>query len=78
MTGCSWYCWQVGSGPAQRVGPELDAIQLSIFSHRFMSTAEQMGRSARPSVTTYYMYYRHQFWQRFCFHCRLFVCLLVG
>ena len=26
------------------VGTELDAIQLSIFSHRFMSTAEQMGR----------------------------------
>jgi len=39
-------CWQVGSGASQRVGPELDAIQLSIFSHRFMSTAEQMGRSA--------------------------------
>jgi len=41
-----WWCWQVGSGASQRVGPELDAIQLSIFSHRFMSTAEQMGRSA--------------------------------
>ena len=25
-------------------GTELDAIQLSIFSHRFMSIAEQMGR----------------------------------
>lgn len=26
------------------IGPELDMIQLSIFSHRFMSIAEQMGR----------------------------------
>lgn len=26
------------------IGMELDTIQLSIFSHRFMSIAEQMGR----------------------------------
>lgn len=34
----------VGSGGPKEVGTELDAIQLSIFSHRFMSIAEQMGR----------------------------------
>ena len=38
------YFLQVGSGNVQKVGPNLDAIQLSIFSHRFMSIAEQMGR----------------------------------
>lgn len=27
-----------------KVGTGLDAVQLSIFSHRFMSIAEQMGR----------------------------------
>ena len=31
----------------------MDAIQLSIFSHRFMSTAEQMGRVLqRTSIST--------------------------
>ncbi|XP_055890721.1 5-oxoprolinase-like [Biomphalaria glabrata] len=35
------------------VGTDLDAIQLSIFSHRFMSTAEQMGRALqRTSIST--------------------------
>lgn len=34
----------IGSGVAKKIGPELDSIQLSIFSHRFMSIAEQMGR----------------------------------
>ena len=34
----------------QQIGKELDMIQLSIFSHRFMSIAEQMGRYAR-SIT---------------------------
>lgn len=34
----------IGSGELKRIGTELDAIQLSIFSHRFMSIAEQMGR----------------------------------
>lgn len=29
------------------VGLSLDAVQLSIFSHRFMSIAEQMGRYGR-------------------------------
>ena len=34
----------IGSGKLKQIGPELDSIQLSIFSHRFMSIAEQMGR----------------------------------
>ncbi|XP_075985169.1 5-oxoprolinase isoform X2 [Anticarsia gemmatalis] len=34
----------IGSGQARRVTTDLDSIQLSIFSHRFMSIAEQMGR----------------------------------
>lgn len=34
----------IGSGKIKNIGPELDSIQLSIFSHRFMSIAEQMGR----------------------------------
>lgn len=35
---------QIGTGKIKEIGPELDSIQLSIFSHRFMSIAEQMGR----------------------------------
>lgn len=34
----------IGTGKLKEIGPELDSIQLSIFSHRFMSIAEQMGR----------------------------------
>lgn len=34
----------IGSGIPKSIGTELDSIQLSIFSHRFMSIAEQMGR----------------------------------
>ena len=44
-------CVQVGGGVSGRVGTTLDAIQLSIFSHRFMSTAEQMGRSPDNHMT---------------------------
>ncbi|XP_078392252.1 5-oxoprolinase [Cetorhinus maximus] len=43
----------VGSGKAQSIGPKLDTIQLSIFSHRFMSIAEQMGRILqRTAIST--------------------------
>ncbi|KAJ8938505.1 hypothetical protein NQ318_005169 [Aromia moschata] len=43
----------VGSGKIKEIGPELDSIQLSIFSHRFMSIAEQMGRILqRTSIST--------------------------
>nr|CAB3264567.1 5-oxoprolinase [Phallusia mammillata] len=43
----------IGSGQVRKVGVELDSIQLSIFSHRFMSIAEQMGRMLqRSSIST--------------------------
>jgi 5-oxoprolinase (ATP-hydrolysing) len=43
----------VGKDLSLRIGPELDTIQLSIFSHRFMSIAEQMGRILqRTSIST--------------------------
>lgn len=35
---------EVGDAGNKKLSTELDPIQLSIFSHRFMSTAEQMGR----------------------------------
>ena len=35
---------QVGQDIKRDLGPELDTIRLSVFSHRFMSIAEQMGR----------------------------------
>ncbi|KAJ9590444.1 hypothetical protein L9F63_016531 [Diploptera punctata] len=44
---------EIGSGLLKRIGTELDPIQLSIFSHRFMSIAEQMGRILqRTSIST--------------------------
>nr|CAI5830275.1 unnamed protein product [Callosobruchus analis] len=43
----------IGSDDIEKIGPELDAVQLSIFSHRFMSIAEQMGRILqRTSIST--------------------------
>lgn len=37
---------QVGDGnDNERVGMELDPVYLSIFAHRFMGIAEQMGRT---------------------------------
>ncbi|XP_057652765.1 5-oxoprolinase isoform X1 [Diorhabda carinulata] len=43
----------VGSGKLKKIGTELDSVQLSIFSHRFMSIAEQMGRILqRTSIST--------------------------
>ncbi|XP_077480992.1 5-oxoprolinase [Stigmatopora argus] len=43
----------VGSDPNCAVGTELNTVQLSIFSHRFMSIAEQMGRVLqRTSIST--------------------------
>lgn len=35
---------QVNCDQLTKIGVELEPIQLSIFSHRFMSIAEQMGR----------------------------------
>lgn len=43
----------VGTGGDKKVDDKLDAVQLSIFSHRFMSIAEQMGRVLqRTSIST--------------------------
>ncbi|CAA9997633.1 unnamed protein product [Nesidiocoris tenuis] len=41
------------NGGATKIGTELDTVQLSIFSHRFMSIAEQMGRILqRTAIST--------------------------
>lgn len=46
-------CIDVGSDPHCALGTELNSVQLSIFSHRFMSIAEQMGRVLqRTSIST--------------------------
>uniref|UniRef100_A0A2R9ANB6 5-oxoprolinase, ATP-hydrolysing n=1 Tax=Pan paniscus TaxID=9597 RepID=A0A2R9ANB6_PANPA len=46
-------CISVGAEVPGTVGPQLDPIQLSIFSHRFMSIAEQMGRILqRTAIST--------------------------
>uniref|UniRef100_A0A8C4NR60 5-oxoprolinase, ATP-hydrolysing n=1 Tax=Dicentrarchus labrax TaxID=13489 RepID=A0A8C4NR60_DICLA len=46
-------CMSVGSDPHCALGTELNTVQLSIFSHRFMSIAEQMGRVLqRTSIST--------------------------
>uniref|UniRef100_A0A673B8F0 5-oxoprolinase, ATP-hydrolysing n=1 Tax=Sphaeramia orbicularis TaxID=375764 RepID=A0A673B8F0_9TELE len=46
-------CVAVGSDPHCALGTELNTVQLSIFSHRFMSIAEQMGRVLqRTSIST--------------------------
>ncbi|CAK8687211.1 unnamed protein product [Clavelina lepadiformis] len=43
----------IGKGKPKHIGKELDAIQLSIFSQRFMSIAEQMGRILqRTAIST--------------------------
>eukprot|EP00039_Didymoeca_costata_P007096 m.96244 g.96244 ORF g.96244 m.96244 type:complete len:1284 (-) comp13538_c0_seq1:326-4177(-) len=42
----------IGEGRSKNMTTELDSIYLSIFSHRFMSIAEQMGRSLqRTSIS---------------------------
>ncbi|KAK5850209.1 hypothetical protein PBY51_014477 [Eleginops maclovinus] len=46
-------CMTVSSDPNCALGTELNTVQLSIFSHRFMSIAEQMGRVLqRTSIST--------------------------
>ncbi|XP_007444496.1 5-oxoprolinase, partial [Python bivittatus] len=46
-------CITVRSGTFHPIGPEVDPVQLSIFSHRFMSIAEQMGRILqRTAIST--------------------------
>jgi len=44
---------RVGKGAKAKVSTKLDLIQLAIFGHRFMSIAEQMGRTLqRTSIST--------------------------
>lgn len=44
---------QIGDAAASAIDDRLDAVQLSIFSHRFMSIAEQMGRILqRTAIST--------------------------
>lgn len=50
ITGSGDVRLQVGSGVRQRVGTEMDPIQLSIFSNLFMSIAEQMGRMLQKTA----------------------------
>ncbi|KAI1888866.1 hypothetical protein AGOR_G00173180 [Albula goreensis] len=53
MTAGGDLCIAVGSDQLSMLGTELDTVQLSIFSHRFMSIAEQMGRVLqRTSIST--------------------------
>ncbi|KAI8391805.1 Hydantoinase B/oxoprolinase-domain-containing protein [Radiomyces spectabilis] len=40
----------VGKGEKKKVTTEMEPIQLSIFSHRFMSIAEQMGRTLQKTA----------------------------
>ncbi|MFH4978136.1 hypothetical protein AB6A40_004845 [Gnathostoma spinigerum] len=42
----------VGSAVQKLIGTDVDPIQLSIFSHRFMSIAEQMGRTLRRTAVS--------------------------
>lgn len=44
---------EVGKSKQENIGLELDAVRLSLFSHRFMSIAEQMGKILqRTSIST--------------------------
>eukprot|EP00050_Salpingoeca_kvevrii_P016203 m.53371 g.53371 ORF g.53371 m.53371 type:complete len:1267 (+) comp6761_c0_seq2:127-3927(+) len=44
---------KIGDGTPKRVTTDLDMVHLSVFSHRFMSIAEQMGRALqRTSIST--------------------------
>ncbi|XP_055854712.1 5-oxoprolinase [Episyrphus balteatus] len=53
VTKCGDLVIHIGSGSKKEVDDKLDAVQLSIFSHRFMSIAEQMGRVLqRTSIST--------------------------
>ncbi|EGG24637.1 hypothetical protein DFA_02881 [Cavenderia fasciculata] len=43
---------EIGGGKGRQIGTELDPISLSVFSHRFMSIAEQMGRTLQRTSTS--------------------------
>ncbi|XP_030631062.1 5-oxoprolinase [Chanos chanos] len=53
LTASGDVCITVGTDTQCVLGTELNTVQLSIFSHRFMSIAEQMGRVLqRTSIST--------------------------
>uniref|UniRef100_A0AAR2JUP6 5-oxoprolinase, ATP-hydrolysing n=1 Tax=Pygocentrus nattereri TaxID=42514 RepID=A0AAR2JUP6_PYGNA len=53
LTSSGDVCIAVGTDSQCVLGTELNTVQLSIFSHRFMSIAEQMGRVLqRTSIST--------------------------
>ena len=53
ITGSGDVIITVGESKASEITTALDPVQLSIFSHRFMSIAEQMGRTLqRTSIST--------------------------
>lgn len=41
---------ELDGGVRRQIGTDVDPIQLSIFSHRFMSIAEQMGSVLRRAA----------------------------
>lgn len=44
---------EIGDQTCEKIGTELNSIQLSVFAHRFMSIAEQMGKILqRTSIST--------------------------
>ena len=55
---------QVGEEGPRHIGTELNTIQLSIFSHRFMSIAEQMGRYVLIVLVTIATVVCQQCWTR--------------
>ncbi|KAM7282648.1 hypothetical protein ISCGN_002775 [Ixodes scapularis] len=51
--GAWWQPPQVNQPAREKIGLELDAVRLSLFSHRFMSIAEQMGKILqRTAIST--------------------------
>lgn len=59
-----------GGGGRKRVGLELDPVYLSIFAHRFMGIAEQMGRTLQVGS------YQYLAWCA-CVRVRLCVCVYI-
>lgn len=49
----------IGQSRPLNITTDLDAIQLSIFSHRFMSIAEQMGRYVRDRLISVIRFFSH-------------------
>jgi len=58
----------------EKVGKDLDMIQLSIFSNRFMSIAEQMGRYYILIVCLVQLYINFLYVNSFAWYYLLFIC----